>query len=284
MKMLSVGSITVGTGGVLGGGIALVLLVGAILGFTFWKNSRGGKILTDTFLEPLGSAMEARVDINTNTGNLSLDRLTGSEDVLVDGTLQYMENQGLPTRSVDRSNGQVSFTLEASGQGQPWFRFPWQTCNGATEWQIHLNPSVPSDISLYTGGGNVRLNLADMAVTHVLARTGGGNVDVFLPDNAANLRMTAKTGGGNVTIAVGSGITGKIVIDAHSGGGNLSIRLPAGIAARIQATSGMGKVVVDPSFVRLDKKIYQTSNYDSAADKVEITLDSGAGNVAVSTW
>jgi hypothetical protein len=185
---------------------------------------------------------------------------------------------------VGTSNGQATLTLRASGSTkQPWFRFPWEACNGATEWQIHLNPSVPSDITAHSDGGNVKLNLAGMAVTRVSADTGGGNMDMVLPGNAANLSVIAKTGAGNVTVEIGSAITGSNTVNANSGAGNAVVRIPSGIAARIHATSGLGKVIVDSRFSTIDKKTYQSPDYDGAADKIEITVHSGAGNVTVNT-
>jgi hypothetical protein len=203
--------------------------------------------------------------------------------VLVSGTLQYLDNQGLPSRSVNTSDGHATFTLKGSGIGRPGFRFPWAACNGATEWHIHLNPSVPSDITAHSGGGNVKLNLAGMAVARVSADTGGGNMDVVLLDNAANLSVMAKTGGGNVTVEIGNGIAGSNTINANSGAGNVVIRLPSGLAARIHATSGLGKVIMDSRFSKINGNTYQSPDYDGAADKVAITVHSGAGNVSVNT-
>jgi hypothetical protein len=217
-------------------------------------------VLIENISEPLNGATTAKIDINVGDGNLTIDWLTGGEQVLASGTLQYFENQDVPNRSVSTNNGQAILTLKGGSAGRPWFRLPWATCNGATEWEIHLNPTVSSDITAQSGGGNVKLDLVGMAVTRVSAGTGGGNVDVVLPDSAANLSVTARTGAGNVVV-----------------------RVPGGAAARIYATTGLGKVIVDPQFSKIDKAIYQSSDFDSAANKVEITVQSGAGNVSVST-
>jgi hypothetical protein len=240
-------------------------------------------VLTDNLSEPLNGATAARVDIDAGTGHLTIDRLTGGEQVLAGGTLQYLEDQGLPTRSVSSDNGQATLTLRAGEVKRSWFRLPWSACGGEYEWQVHLNPRVSSDINAHSDGGNVKLNLAGMAVAHVMAETGGGNMDVTLPDNSANLSVAAKTGGGNVTVDMGRGITGSSTVEAGSGAGNVAVHLPGGIAARVHATSGWGKVVVDPRFSKIDEHTYQSPDYDSAADKVEITAQSGAGNVSVDT-
>jgi hypothetical protein len=240
-------------------------------------------VMTHSLSEPLNGATTVKVEINAGDGNLTIDRLAGGEHVLASGTLQYLENQGVPACTLNTSNGQATLTLKCGSVGQPWFRFPWAACNGATEWQIHLNPTVSSDITAHSDGGNVVLNLASMAVTRVSAETGGGNMDVVLPDNAADLGVTAKAGAGNVTVELGAGITGSAVVNAGSGAGNVVVRIPCGVAARIRATTGLGKASVDPRFGKIDSVTYQSPDFNSAADKVEIMVHSGAGNVSVKT-
>jgi predicted membrane protein len=152
-----------------------------------------------------------------------------------------------------------------------------------TDWHIHLNPKVQSDIAAHSGGGNVKLNLTGMAVTCVSADTGGGNMDVVLPDEAADLSVTATTGAGRIALAIGSHITGCNIIHAKSGAGNVTVQVPSSIAARIYVSNGMGKTTVDPRFNKIDGNTYQSPEYDGASDKVQITVKSGAGAVRIDT-
>jgi hypothetical protein len=160
---------------------------------------------------------------------------------------------------------------------------PWAACNAATQWQIHLNPHVRSDIKAHSGGGNVKLDLAGMDVTCVSADTGGGNMELVLPDHATNLSVVAKSGAGNVTVEMGEGTTGSSMIDANSGAGNVIVGIPSSIAARIHATSGLGKEIMDSRFNKIDDHTYQSPDYDIARDKVQVEVHSGAGNVSVNT-
>jgi hypothetical protein len=230
--------------------IVLVLILGSASGCSLLNNA--GSLLTHNLAEPLGDVTAATIDIDTGSGNLTIDRVTGGEQLLASGTLQYYENLGQPTRTLDSSNGQASLTLKSSDSAGP--------CTGPIEWQIHLNPTVSSDITAHSGGGNVKLDLTDMAVTRVSADTGGGNVDVVLPDGASGMNVQASTGAGNVVV-----------------------RVPSGSAVKIHATSGLGKVIVDSRFNQIDDNTYQSSDFESAANKVEITVHSGAGNVEVNT-
>ena len=241
------------------------------------------KVLTHNLSEPLDGAKTARFDFNTATGNLTIDQLVSGEGLLASGTLEYLEKQDPPAWMVETRDGQTTLMLKASGGRQPGLRLPWAACNGETNWQIHINPMISSDITAHSGGGNVKLNLAGMAVNRLTADTGGGNMDVVLPDNAANLSVTARTGGGNVTVELGSGTTGSNTVNATSGAGNMVVRLPVGIAARIHATSGLGKVIMDSRFRKIDGETYQSPDYDGATNKVDITVKSGAGNVSVNT-
>jgi hypothetical protein len=223
------------------------------------KTQKSKQVLSEPLAEPLNGATAARVEIRAGDGNLAIDRLAGGEPLLASGSLQYLEKQGPPARSLELSGGQAHLTLQGGG-GQPWFRLPWAACNGATEWQIHLNPTVSLELNAHSDGGNLRLDLAGMDVTRVSADTGGGNMDVVLPGQASRLLVTAKTGAGNVT--------------AH---------IPGGVAARIHTATGLGKAMIDPRFSQTGKDTYESPDFDGAAHQAELTLSSGAGNVIVDT-
>lgn len=240
-------------------------------------------MLIEQLSDPLNGATAAKIDIHVGDGNLTIDRLTSGDKLLASGTLQYSEAQGLPTHTLTSRSGQVSLTLKAGRGKQTWFRFPWAACNGATHWQIHLNPSVVSDVTAHSHGGNVKVDLSGMIVTCASVETGGGNVDLILPAEGNNLRLAAMTGGGNVHVEIGRGTTGNNILHAKSGGGNVFIDLPDGLAARIYATTGLGKVSLAPQFSRIDNNTYQSVDFDNAVNRVEIIAQSGAGNVGINT-
>ena len=217
-------------------------------------------LLTYKLSEPLNGATAAVIEIHAGDGNLRIGQITAGEQVLASGTLQYFENQGLPKRNLEMTNHQASLSLRGGAEKRPRFRLPWSACNGATEWQIHLNPAVTSAITAHSDGGNIKLDLAGMEVTRLSADTGGGNIEVVLSDKSAHLSMTARTGAGNVVV-----------------------QIPSGVAALIHATTGLGKAIVDPCFSKIDKDTYQSSDFDSAIKKIEIKLHSGAGNVSVNS-
>jgi hypothetical protein len=263
--------------------IILALLLSLLVGCVNIGGSSGRDVLTDTLAEPLNGVKTAKFDIDPGDGNLTIDGLTGGEPLLAGGELQYLKSQGQPARTMVSFLDEATLTLEGGAARQRWLRLPWAACSGATEWRIHLNPAVSSDIIAHSGGGNVKLDLASLIVSHVSADTGGGNIDVVLPDNVVDLDTKAATGAGNVTVEFGSGITGNNTVHASSGAGNVIVYIPHGVAARIHATTGVGKVTVDPRFSKSADNTYQSSSFDSAANRIEMTLSSGAGNVIVNS-
>lgn len=238
-------------------------------------------LLSEHLSAPLNGTKTANIDIDSAGGNLHIDQLPEAEPVLASGTLEYFEKQGRPAQSVSTDGARTTLTVKGSASGQPWFRFPWVACTGATEWQIHLNPTVAADIAAHTGGGNVNLNLAGMVVSSLSAETGGGNVELVLPEHAANLHVGARTGGGNITVEIGSQTRGSNTVDASSGAGKVVVMVPRGLAARVHAKTGLGKVTVEPVFAQIDDHTYQSSDYETAADTVELSLSSGAGTISV---
>jgi len=241
------------------------------------------RVLTQDISESLNGAKAAKIDINCGTGHLTIDKLGATEQLLARGTLQYLQKQGIPRRSANIDAGQATLALTARDLRQSGFRLPWAGCGAAYTWQIQLNPSIPSDLAVRSRGGNVKLQLAAMVVTRLSANTGGGNLAVVLPDNAANLTANHEAGAGNVEVEVGKGIVGNNTITARSGAGSVVVRLPNGVAAKISATTGMGKVIVDQRFAKIDKATYKSADYDIATTKIDIDAHSGAGNVSITT-
>ena len=95
--------------------IILVLLLGGEIGYGLMNNA--GAVLTRDLSEPLGGVTAAKFNFDTGPGNLTIDRLTGGEPLLVGGTLQYLENLGEPARTLVSFNNQATLTLKWGDSG-----------------------------------------------------------------------------------------------------------------------------------------------------------------------
>lgn len=242
--------------------------------------AQNGRLLSKSLSEPLNNVKAARFDINADAANLTIDD-DADKQLLAGGEVQYFEGQGLPISSLAEENGRSILMLKSNKAPVSAFRFPWDACRGgAYKWQIHLNHAVCSDINAYSSGGDILLNLDETTLTRLTAATGGGNVNAVLSEKSVNAFYVIKTGGGNVDVAL-RGTAGSSALTAESGAGNVSVSIPNDTEARIRATAGLGKVVVDSRFTKVNGDTYQSSGYDKAANKFDIMLKSGAGNVSV---
>jgi hypothetical protein len=75
---------------------------------------------------------------------------------------------------------------------------------------------------------------------------------------------------------------GASLLDVEAGAASISIRVPEGTAGRIRVKESVMSMDVDTNrFPRLDAGLYQSSDYDAAADRAEINIESGLGSVKV---
>jgi hypothetical protein len=75
---------------------------------------------------------------------------------------------------------------------------------------------------------------------------------------------------------------GVSLLDVEAGAASVNIRVPEATAARIRVEEGVNSVSVDTNrFPRLDSGIYQSSGYDTAADRADINIEAGLGSVTV---
>ena len=240
------------------------------------------KVIDQSFAVALDGTKTAEYNIDVGTGNLAVGVVKENRQELVSGIMQYLEKQEQPTQFVNKEDGVTIVRLHGSNTKQAWKRFPWSSCNGATEWIVNLNPNVQSKIKAHSEGGNIRLDLIGIVVGEVEADTGGGNINLTLSKYSEDFSMRLKSGAGNVMAALGGQLKGKCELVAESGAGNVEVRLPEGAAACIHASSGWGKLNIHPGFTKIDDSTYQSSTYEAATDKIDLSLKSGAGDVIVS--
>ena len=75
--------------------------------------------------------------------------------------------------------------------------------------------------------------------------------------------------------------SGNTRADIDTGASSLKVSIPAGVAAKIQVKSGIASVTVDARFPRITSGLYQSSDYDTAANRVDMTIDAGVGSIEI---
>jgi hypothetical protein len=202
-----------------------------------------GSAKTDEELSmPLAGAGEASVRIKFGGGELKVQH--GPDEMLVSG-----EFRGGVIR---RSSGPGRVELEQEGWHVPWGRDEWP------RWRVGLTGAVPMDLQIEGGASKTVLDLRELRVRSLGIKTGASETRVTLPQAA-----------------------GRTTVRSESGAAAVFFDVPAGVAARIRTKMGLGGSDIDTArFPRVGDG-WESPDFATAANRVEIEAQGGLGSVTV---
>jgi hypothetical protein len=202
---------------------------------------------------PLEGASRARLRVYHGAGRLRVDS-SASPGALASGTFVG----GLSHRS-SRSGDELTVEVRPPSLRFAPFVVPCLSFTGrGMEWELGLTPDVPLELDFRTGAGEALIDLTDLRVEKLQVQTGASSTIVKLPARAGFTRVSVS-------------------------GGLMSLRLqvPEGVAARISASGGLADVSVDRNRFPRQGRFYQSADYETAENKVEIRAETGLGSLAV---
>jgi len=197
---------------------------------------------------PIENAAQARIRIRHGAGRLDFQAGAASGN-LVEGDFVG----GVEVKTA-HTGEKLEVTLSVPSQSFSWVTFP----NASLDWLVRLGRDIPLELEFDTGAGENHLDLSDLFVTHLSFNSGASATDVTLPAAA-----------------------GKFQAEFKTGAASLRIHIPQGVAARIHTSGGLSSVKVNTErFPRLGDE-YQSSDFDSAENRVEIQVETGVGSVDI---
>ena len=125
-------------------------------------------------------------------------------------------------------------------------------------WDLSLNRDIPLRLRFSTGAGEAILDLSDTLVKELRVDTGASSTRVTLPMRAGTTHVTAKAGMASLEFSV-----------------------PQGVAARISLDTGMSSNKIDTNRFPLTGSVYQSPDFDTAANKVDIDSEAGMGGIEI---
>jgi hypothetical protein len=221
-----------------------MMLVGIwlILG-VYWKPA---PMSGETFTIPVESTMQkVNYSFSHGVGQLDISGGAPAGQAMV-GT----EATGMNHRS--RFNGD---TLDVRVEAGPSF-FPFI---GPSEgvWRFQIARDFPVMLSVEAGASALNIDLRDVLAKHLSVKTGASSVNVTMPSRGACL------------------------FDLEGGATSVNIFIPEATAGRIRV-DGVTSMDVDTNrFPRLEPDLYQSPDFETAADRAEININSGLGKITV---
>lgn len=230
---------------------SLVILLGI---WVLWQAQTGGSALeTENIAIPLDGARQARVLIQHGAGELRL-RSGASPHNLLEGAF----DGGVEQQSSRRGDN-LDISLKVPHQGIPFVFFPGIFNSGSRiRWDMRVNPDIPLALELHTGANDAHLDLSTVQVTELAIQTGASATQVDLPAQVEFTRVKVSAGVASVTLNV-----------------------PDGVAARLDVNGGLLGVDVDLSRFPKVEGVYQSVDYATAAQRVEISVEAGVGSISV---
>lgn len=195
---------------------------------------------------PLDEANEVEVCIRHGAGRLEIHALS-NPGYLAEGSFA-----GGVDYEVHRLAGRTRLNLRAPSE---WFVGITPASHEGYSWSVGLNRDLPTRLDLKTGASESDLDLSDLRVTELALETGASSTRITMPAHA--------------------GMTRARII---SGVASVSLCLPSGVAGRIRATSGLASINVDSGRFPFNGSYYETPGFDSAVNKVEVSIETGVGS------
>lgn len=206
---------------------------------------------------PLGDTQNARITLNLGAGDLSIGALPVGDPNLATADATLPEGTEL-TKTTSTHDGETDLTLAAKGRnGFFWpFAHPDQRADSLA---VALAPKVPLDLQTNLGVGQSNLDLRGLAIQSLDVNSGAGQMTVQFPSGSGQTRANINSGaGGRTTLIIPSNVGAYV----HTAGGLVSVQLPPG--RYTQVADG-----------------YESDNYATATDQIDIYLHVGVGQVDV---
>jgi hypothetical protein len=202
---------------------------------------------------PLEGAGEARIHIGHGAGRL---RVSGGA---APGELASGSFGGGLEQKVKREGNVLDVKLNVRVSGAH-FAFPWMWWGPgrSLDWTVNLNEEIPLSLNLETGASDTRVDLSDLRVTDLRLQTGASSSEITLPASAGQTKAVIRSGAASV-----------------------KVRVPEGVAARIRASGGLADISVDRNRFPRVGGVYQSEDYATAENKVDIDIETGVGSVSV---
>lgn len=223
--------------------LALILAGVWIMLGVFWTPAHSEE---ETFLVPLNTAKSARFQFSHGAGQIEITGGAPTGQALVGSSAVGMNQQ----------NWLDGDRLEVKVEAGPSFLPFLGPSQGV--WRFRLTQEIPLTLIVEAGASSLNIDLQDVLASRVELNTGASSSNVTVPARGVSL------------------------LDIEAGAASVNVRVPAATAARVRVEEGVNSVHVDTSrFPRLDSGFYQSSGYETAADRAEINIEAGLGSVNV---
>ena len=236
-------------------GVFIPLLMIAFGGLTLWTviTRRGGPRQVKVHV-PLERAKSASVRVRFGAGKLTLTSGVQGEDLASVQALGEVRLRATTT-SDERS---VEFWVPVEFLGDVLAPWKWSGSQPPS-WDVRLRQAIPLSLIVEAGACQLDLDLTSLQVRDLRLVTGASSVMVRMPGAAGETRARITAGAAGV-----------------------KVRVPPGVAARVRVPTGLGEVQVDRGRFPGGDGLFESKDFATAANKLDLSVEVGAASVEIS--
>lgn len=230
---------------------ALMIVLGVL---TLWMvaTRRGGPTHAAAHAG-LEGAESARVHVRFGAGRLTL---TGGASEAEVGSVEAL---GGVSQKVSTIGGQRAVEWWVPAEFLEDVLAPWKwSGRELPSWEVRLREGIPIELHVEAGACQMDLDLTGLRVGDLRLITGASAVTVRMP------------------------AAGETRAHISAGAAGVKVRVPSGVAARIRVPTSLGEVTVDRGRFPGGDGQFESREYASAADKLDLTVEVGAASVEIS--
>ncbi len=191
----------------------------------------------------LDGASTASLRVNHGAGELRLRSGASGGELLHGSFSGGLDHKA--SRNGDRLEVKMRPAREVS--------FPFFGPRFSLDWDVALNPSIPTELEFRLGANRSVIDLHDLNITGLRFKTGASDSTITLP------------------------ASGRLSADFEIGAASLTLIVPDGVAVRLRSTIGAGDMRVDRSRFPAD----ESPDFATAANAVDVCVKGGACSVLV---
>ncbi len=221
----------------------------AIGAYFIWLRIRPQPEPTPTSIsQPIDGAARAEVEVEFGAGELLVAGFD-KNDLLFESTSLFAVE-----KSIQRSGDTVRVKLRRA----PGAWLPSTASLHAERAELFLSRKLPLVLRFNMGACRALIDLTENKIERVEVNTGASDITVRLPQVAGFTRAIAKGGAASIRFEV-----------------------PEGVAARIVSKGGLSSMNIDEKRFPKTADGFLSIGYDSAANKVDLEIDTGVSGVSV---
>lgn len=264
-----------------------VLLFGYILIFGLegtaldrWSSRTDGAWETQPIAFAADRVETAVFDIAIGPPGADVNALEDSRNLIEGSVTSFVE----PVFETRLSGGEARVKL-ASPEGDDWIFTPehWRDYDDMPRWQLGLNPTIPTSLSLVAAAGSSYVDLSELTLRDLDFQAAAGEVELLLPDGDYDATLQTNAASSTITLPA----NGRHTLELQVNAGTVTLYLPPGMEARVEVKQSLGSF--NSETIRLQRVsgteqkdgVWETAGYDDSRHRVDLVVHIALGSVTL---